>query len=245
MPEVTNILLVVGEPDKGKSHSLMHFRNPKEVGIINCDKKVLPFNKKKANFLANVVLEDPEDLLDYIDIFEDKEELKIGVIDTTTDLMKEFRIQNVDDAADSRAGWGAYLKFYCKFMNKLKHSSKTWVLLAHVDHTFDEKREEDVSSMVIQGGAGKAPISDFSVVVEADCRVITKKIKNIKNDFFTISPKEAQLGIVYHFITTRTKDHPGTLARSPSDMWDFSEVYIDNNIQNVLDVMEEYYSDQD
>ena len=240
----TNVLLVLGKPSTGKSKSLEHFRNPKEVGYLNCDRKVLPFSSKKVKFLANITVHDPEDILDYIDIFEDKDELKIGVIDTITDLMKEYKIRYVDDAADTRAAWGNYQKFYNKIISRIKSSSKTWVILAHVHHSYDESKEEDVSNMVIQGGAGKSPISDYTVVVEADSKALTKKMEKIDTDLFSISETERLKGIKYYFITTRTKADPATLARSSDDMWKLpEEVYIDNNVQNVLDVMEDFYSE--
>lgn len=240
-----HILLVVGKPSEGKSHALQHFRNPETVGYLNCDRKNLPFNAKKTKFLANITVSDPEDILEYVDAFEEKEELKIGVIDTITDLMKTFKIDTIDEAADTRTAWGNYQKFYNKLISRLKNSSKTWVILAHVEHHFDETKEEDVSNLVLQGGASKAPISDFTVVVEADSRTISGKIKKVQNDYFQISPIEKIKGIKYYFVTMRTKSHPGTLARSADDMYDISETLIDNNVQHVLDIMDEYYNNDE
>ena len=62
-----------------------------------------------------------------------------------------------------------------------------------------------------------------------------------KSKLFTITPEEKALGFKYLFQTRITKDTIHERMRSPMDMWDTKETYIDNNLQNVINKLRDYY----
>ena len=62
-----------------------------------------------------------------------------------------------------------------------------------------------------------------------------------KSKLLTVSPEEKALGFKYVFQTRITKDTIHERMRSPMDMWDTKETYIDNNLQNVINKLRDYY----
>ena len=58
-----------------------------------------------------------------------------------------------------------------------------------------------------------------------------------------ITPKEEAIGVKYMFLTLRMKGHLSSLARSADDLWEDDELYIDNDIQSVINKLQGYYDD--
>ena len=128
-------------------------------------------------------------------------------------------------------------------MLKLKASKKNIIVLAHAETEVNEDSGETISKLVLQGSIGKAPIGDYTTVLEATSMTINKKLKGMQNDLMKLTEWELEDGIKYLFVTRRTKRNPISLARSASDLWERNELYIDNSIQNVIERLEEYYDE--
>lgn len=58
----------------------------------------------------------------------------------------------------------------------------------------------------------------------------------------TITPEEEALGFKYVFQTKLTKDTVNERLRGPLGLLDMKETFIDNNAQNVINRLKEYYS---
>ena len=238
MEENDKLLLIVGHASAGKTRSLKHISNPESVAYFNADAKPTSF---KNNFAVDVRITQPNSLFNYLDECERNKDIKIIIIDTITHLMRTFKILNIDEASDSRAGWGKQQAYYNKLMLKLKSSAKSIIVIAHVSDEQDDVTESTVSKIVFQGAIAKAPISDYTTVLEAKSVKVTKKFIDIKNKLFDINEYEKEDGIKYLFVTRRTKANPITMARSADDLWERNELYINNDVQKVIDRLSKYY----
>jgi hypothetical protein len=116
------------------------------------------------------------------------------------------------------------------------------VVFAHIADVYSEENECTSSEVVLQGAIGKLGITgDYTTVVESISKPINKRLMRMQNDLMTITPQQENLGVKYLFLTRRMKGHFSSLARSASDLWEDDELYIDNDIQNVLNKLNEYY----
>ena len=67
-----NIVLIMGPPRAGKSHSLMSMRDKGQMVYLNTDMKDLPFGTKFGSFMANVEVSNAMDIFQYITQIEDR-----------------------------------------------------------------------------------------------------------------------------------------------------------------------------
>jgi len=80
------------------------------------------------------------------------------------------------------------------------------------------------------------------------CVISTKKVpltkledKIAKSPIFKTTPDNKEDGFKYVFQTRLTKETVNERIRSPMGMWTRNETYIDNNLQNVINRLHEYY----
>jgi len=112
-----NVVLIMGRPNVGKSHSLINLENPERIAYFNTDMKELPFPSK---FKINKEISQPYEILDYIDQIEEHgKEIDTVVLDTLTFLFDMFENQIINTSADTQKSWGAYAQFYQTLMNKI------------------------------------------------------------------------------------------------------------------------------
>ena len=130
-----NVVLICGEPNTGKSTSLMKLANQEKMAYLNCDLKELPF---RSRFAVNVEVSDAYNVLDYIDEIEQQPGIEGGILDTITFLMSMFERQYVITAKDTQKAWGQYGNFYRDLIHRLKAGTKDYAILAHVDTVYNE-----------------------------------------------------------------------------------------------------------
>ena len=93
----------------------------------------------------------------------------------------------------------------------------------------------------VKGSVGHTGVeANFEVVLAAKKKAVTKleyldQTPLLKND------DEDDLGIMYVFQTKIDKDTLQEKMRSPLGMWKKEERFINNDIQNVIDRLNEYY----
>ena len=80
----------------------------------------------------------------------------------------------------------------------------------------------------------------FSTVISTKV-VPLKKLEPYESDLLTITDDDRDQGFKYVFQTRLTKDTTGEKIRAPIGMFDRNETYIDNNVQNVIDRLHQYY----
>ena len=234
-----NVILIMGKPNSGKSHSLMSLPNPEKVAYFNTDLKELPFPSK---FKLNVEISNPYQILDYIDQVETKgKKVETVVLDTLTFLFSMFENQIINTADDTQKAWGAYGQFYQTLMNKIKKGTKNYIILAHEGEKYNETEMIVDVSVPIKGATGRLGVEgDFSNILQAKTISVTEAEK-YPNDFLTITDNEREDGMKRVFVTRMTKDTLGHKIRSSFELWKREELYIDNNINNVITHIQDYY----
>ena len=233
-----NIVLVCGEPNTGKSTSLMKLRNQGRMAYLNCDLKELPF---RSNFAVNVEVADAPDVLNFIDQIENEPSVDGGVLDTITFLMAMYERQYVITAKDTQKAWGAYGNFYRDLIHRLKAGTKDYAILSHVDTVYNETKMAMDSKVPIKGAVGKVGVeADFTTILSTKQMPIAK-LQGFENDLLHISDEEKEDGFKYVFVTRVSKESVGEKMRSAIGLWDRKELYIDNDLQQVFDRLKQYY----
>lgn len=238
MAENKNVVLIMGQPNTGKTTSLYFLDNPEKYVYLNTDMKETPFRSK---FAVNIGIEDPVDILGYIDEVEDNPDIQGIVIDTLSFMMDMFETQYISEAADSRKMWGEYAQFYKKFIHKIKSGTKDYIILAHEDTFLNEKTNQLESKVPVKGAVGKIGVeADFTTILSSKT-VEIKRLQGHENSLLNITPDEEADGSKRVFVTRISKEFAGGKMRSAMGLWDRSELFIDNNIQQVLDRLKDYY----
>lgn len=242
MEEIRNrrIALIMGPPAHGKSMSLRNLRNPERKVVFNTDRKELPFKSK----FRNVHINDPYEVLAYMDEIAKQPDDVVDtiIIDTITFLMDMFETKYVVTATNTQAAWGAYAQFYKQVMDKALASNKTVIVLAHEKKVMNESEMVLETKVPVKGSVGHTGVeASFEVVLAAKKKAISKleyldQTPLLKND------DEEDLGMMYVFQTKIDKDTLQEKMRSPLGMWKKEERFINNDIQNVIDRLNEYYS---
>ena len=234
-----NVVLIMGRPNVGKSHSLINLKNPERVAYFNTDLKELPFPSK---FKINIEIANPYDILAYIDdIEENGTDIDTVILDTITFLFDMFENQVVHTSADTQKSWGAYAQFYQTLMNKIKRGTKNYIILSHEGDKYNDKEMVVDVSVPIKGSTGKKGVEgDFSNILQARTISVTEAEK-WPNQFLNITDIEKEDGIKRVFVTRITKDTLGHKIRSSFNLWKREELYIDNDIDIVINQIQNYY----
>lgn len=229
----------MGRPNTGKTTCLYFLDNPEKYVYFNCDLKKTPFPDK---FGMTVSISDPKDLLDYIDDIEGSPDIDGGIIDTISFLMDMYEKQYVVSATNTQKAWGDYGNFYKQVLHKIKSGTKSYIVLAHEDSIINEQTAQIETKVPVKGAVGKTGVeSDFTTIVAAKCLPI-KKLEAHKNANLNITEEEKEDGSKRVFMTRINKDTSGEKMRSPMRLWSRDELYIDNNIQIVLNRLQSYYA---
>lgn len=232
-----NIVLVVGRPSSGKSASLMKLPQG-EMAYLNTDLKELPFADK---FLANVEVSDAVDVVSYIQEIESNVQITGAVLDTLTFLMSMYERQYVVNAANGQKAWGDYGNFYRDLIHAIKSGTKNYAILAHEDVALNEQTAQMESRVPVKGAVGRTGVeADFTTILSAKQMPI-KKLEGHENDLLHITDDEHEDGFKYVFQTRITKESIGEKMRSAMGLWDRSELYIDNDLNQVFKRLTDYY----
>ena len=231
----------MGKPTTGKSTAVKSMAGDKGVVYLNTDLKEVPFKVPKKTGFKQLNISDAEDIIQAIEEIEEMPEVHTVILDTITFLMDQYEMQYVVTATDTRAAWGQYGKFYKSVMHNIKAGSKNYIILAHAKDVHNEKEMSIETKVPIKGAVGATGIeADFTTILATKV-VEIDDLEGYENDLLNISAREKALGIKYVFQTYITKDTIHEKMRSHMDLWDDSELYIDNDISNVVNRIEEYY----
>jgi hypothetical protein len=234
-----HLLLVVGKSSTGKSASLRGITDPEGTMYLNTEAgKKLPF---PAKFKWNKTVTDPYQIYEAFDVAETLPDCKTIVIDSLTFLLDMFISKYVNNAKDGREAWGKFAQFFKVLMQeKVASSTKTVIFTAHTLDKYNESEMLMETSVPVAGSLKNNGIEAYFSTV-----IATKKIKIEDllhtNPMLNITDKEKLLGFKYVFQTDITKATINERLRGPMGMWDDNEVYIDNNVQHVIDRFKQYY----
>lgn len=238
-----HLVLISGESASGKSMSLKNIRNPQRWIYMNCEAgKKLPF---KSQF-QEITITDPYQVFDIFEKCEPGQEYHEYcdgiIIDTLTFLMDMFESIYIVGAANGQAAWGAYNQYFKRLMQYyVARSDKAVIVLAHARRELDETDGIYKVSVPIKGALkGNGIESYFSTVVSAK-RLPVRKLKDVENDMFQLSPRDERIGVKHVFQTDVTKETVGERIRAPFDLFSEEQLYIDNDAQKLLDHLIAYY----
>lgn len=230
----------MGKPNMGKSASLRNLVQESMI-YLNADLKDIPFQDR---FMSNVEISNATDVLSFVEEIEQNTDITGAVLDTITFLMQMYERQYVAPYAGTKSGqsaWGDYGNFYRNLIHAIKSGSKSYAILAHEDESLNEQAMTMESRVPIKGAVGKVGVeADFTTILRA-MQIPVKKLEGFENDLLHITDEEKEDGVKYVFATRITKESAGSKMRSAMGLWNRNELYIDNDVQQVFDRLDQYY----
>lgn len=235
------LVMIVGFPGTGKTASLRDIEDQEGVLFLNCEAgKDIPFK----NRFREEIITDPYDIFEHIADAEDDNKMHTVVIDSITMMMEMFESVHIVGAKDSRAEWGNYNQFFKELMQQYVAPSRLrFIMTAHVEEILDETTGTRKVVVPVKGALRKNGVEAFFSTIVGTTKVPLKKLKGYENDLLNITKREETLGFKHVFQTQTTKDTLGDNLRGPFDMFTIEETFIDNNAQNLLDVLDDFYED--
>lgn len=234
-----NIILITGKPSSGKSSSLRNIPDPSTVAYINTDLKELPL--RNANQFQSVNITDAADIPDFILNVEEAKGVSMGVLDTLTFAMDMFESQYVLTSTNTQKAWGDYAQYYKKFIHNIKAGTKDYIIFAHEKDIYNESELVMETKVPVKGAVGARGVeADFTIILAAK-KVPIKKLVGYENGLLSITDEEEEDGFKYVFQTRATKETVGEKMRSPMGLWTRSQLYIDNDVNMVLNHVKDYY----
>lgn len=234
-----HLVLLSGKPSTGKSASLMFIKDPKGVMYLNCEGKKLPF---KSQFEEYSIL-DPLQITEALEAAEEMKHIHTIVIDSLGLLMDMYESMYVLPASNSMKEWGNYAQFFKKMMQHyIAKSTKNVIIIAHTSDVMNETEMAQETLVKVKGSVMAVGVEAYFSTVISSKKVSLKQLKDLKNDLLVITPEEEALGFKYVFQTKLTKETVHERIRGPLGLWGPNETFIDNNLQNVIDKLQNYYS---
>lgn len=240
MEEQNNhLVLISGVSATGKSASLMGFKNPEGVMMLNVEPKKLPFKSKFQEY--NIT--DPFQVVEAIQHAETLPHIHTIVIDTATFLFDMFESQYVLTSSNTMQGWSEYGQFIKRlFQEHVNKSSKNIIILAHTRSDLNEQTMTMETKVPVKGAVANVGVESFFSNVISTKKMPITKLAEYKSPLLNITEEDEILGFKYVYQTRLTKDTVNERIRSPLNMWERGETYIDNNIQFVIDRLHQYYA---
>tara|TARA_B100000470_G_scaffold72642_4_gene55558 strand:+ start:7970 stop:8701 length:732 start_codon:yes stop_codon:yes gene_type:complete len=238
-----HLVLISGKSSSGKSASLMAMDNPEGVMYLNCENgKKLPFKTK----FKELIVTDP---MQVYQAFEEAEkpmhkDVHTIVIDTLTYLMDMYESTKVLNATNTMQAWGQYAQYMKQLMSQVvAKSTKNVVFLAHTSDILNEAEMVNETLVKVKGSLMNQGIESFFTTVISTKKLPLTKLdgKFAKSKLYVITEEDKANGFKYVYQTRLTKETVNERMRAPMGMWDMKETYIDNNLQNVVNRLHEYY----
>ena len=237
-----HLVLVSGKSSSGKSASLMSMNNPEGVMYLNCENgKKLPFKTK----FKELTVVDPDQIYKAFEEAEKMKEVHTIAVDSLTYLMDMYESIKVLNSTNTMQAWGQYAQYMKVLMSQIvAKSTKSVVFLAHTSDILNESEMVKETMVKVKGSLMNQGIESFFTTVISTKKIALTKMddKVAKSPLYTITPEDKANGFKYVFQTRLTKDTVNERIRSPMGMWDMKETYIDNNLQNVINRLQEYYA---
>ncbi len=242
MPTNDHLIAVSGKSASGKSASLMYLDKQAGVMYLNCENgKKLPFK----NDFKSLTVTDPNQIYQAFAEAEKMPEVHTIIIDTLTYMMDMYESLKVIGSANGQAAWGAYAQFFKILMSQVvAKSTKNVVFLGHTADIQNEAEMVMETMIKVKGSLMNNGIESFFTNVISTKKIPLTKLTDAlaKSNFLTITEEDEANGFKYVFQTRLTKETVNERIRAPMGMWAMNETYIDNNLQNVINRLHEYYS---
>lgn len=234
------IVLIAGKSATGKSSSLRNLRNPEGVWYMNCENnKALPFPAKFKQF----TITDPMQVIAGFKKAEEKPEVHTIIVDTLTFLMNMYESQFVLTATNGQKAWGDYAQFFSNQLMQdcVANSTKRVIFLAHTVDVMNELEQTMETLVKVKGSIMNTGVEAAFTTVIASKKVSLRALVDIQNPMLNITEDEQEDGFKYVFQTRLTKGTVGERIRAPMGMFKRNELFIDNDLQSILDRLDQYY----
>ena len=233
-----HLFLVGGKSGTGKSASLMDMENPEGVMYLGTEAgKKLPFRSKFKEFK----IVDPMQVEEGFQAAESMPEIHTIVIDTLSFLMDQYESLYVINSANTMKAWGDYAQYFKRLMQQhVASSTKNVIFLSHVSDVMSDDAIMETCVKVKGSIMNQGVEAYFSTVVSAK-KVPLKKLKDNESDLLNITPRDEALGFKHVFQVQLTKETVNERIRAPMGLWGPNEFYIDNDCNQVLQRLKEYY----
>jgi len=237
-------LLIAGESGAGKSFSLMNMRGQEGVLYLNCESgKPLPFKNK----FKRVQIDDPLEIFALYQKLIDTpgNRFHTVVIDTVSFMMERYEAVHVHNATNTMKAWGDYGSFFRTLMyDYIGKCKSNTVCLGHLDAELQEETGQMKYSVPVKGALKKNGLEAYFTTVLVAKKMKLKDISKdgSSNSLLNITSRDEELGFKHVFQTRTTKQTVGDRIRSPFGLFTDDETYIDNDVQNVIDRLVQYYA---
>jgi len=236
-----HLVLISGKSSSGKSASLMAIDNPEGVIYLNCENgKKLPFKTK----FKELTITDPVQVYEAFGEAEKMPDVHTIVIDTLTYLMDMYESTKVLNSTNTMQAWGQYAQYMKQLMSQVvAKSTKNVVFLAHTSDVLNESEMINETIVKVKGSLMNQGIESFFTTVISTKKIALTKLddKVAKSKLYNVTDEDKANGFKYVYQTRLTKETVNERMRAPMGMWDIKETYIDNNLQNVINRLHEYY----
>lgn len=232
------LMLIAGESATGKSASLRNLHNPEKWIFVGTEAgKKLPFPSKFQEFQ----LDDPLQIFEVFDHFTADPSVEGIIIDSLTFLMDMYESQYVLTSNNGMRAWNDFQQFFKTLMqDKVIKFPKPVIFLAHQKSELNTETGVYESKVPIKGALQSNGVEAyFSLVIKS--KAIPIKDLKLESKLLHITPEEEEDGFKYVFQTRKTKTSTGDRIRAPMGLFARNDLYIDNDVQVVLDRLNEYY----
>lgn len=120
-------------------------------------------------------------------------------------------------------------------------STKNVIFIAHTVDSVNESEMVLETKVPVKGSLKNQGIESYFSIVIAAKRVALKTLKDYHNPLLKITPREEKLGYKYVFQTQVTKETVHERLRGPIGLFSDEETFIDNDVQQLLDRLHQYY----
>lgn len=250
MSEECLLITVVGPPGSGKTCCLEHIREPEKVLYINYDgKSRFPFKQAKGKKFIVETPKTSRELFTILAELQNAPDIKIVVLDTITKWFDMYIADTVLKSSNTLQAWGTLKTIYESLLKAIRLlDNKVFIILAHTELITNEETREVEAVIETKGKALCKPgmEADLENIVRAVAIPITKA-QQIKNDLLTVTEEEMKhvSKLKYVLQTQAIENDSFKRIRTAKGAFTGDELYIDSNIQQVIDRLQQFYNDED
>lgn len=234
-----HLVLVSGESSTGKSACL---RNLKNVLYLNCESgKKLPYKPEKH---LQKIITDPHQVYEWFKWAENVPEIEYIVVDGLNFLMDMYESTYVLTSSNTMKAWGNYAQYFKNLMQQyVAPSSKAIIFTAHTRQTINDTSMVLETKVPIKGALANQGLEAYFSTIISTKKVKMGDLEGIENDLLNITEREKNLGYKHVFQTNVTSNTISERMRSAMGLFADNEVYIDNDIGNVIQRLHEFYDE--
>ena len=234
-----HLVLISGKSATGKTASLRNIKDPEGVMYLNCESgKEIPF----ANKFKTAIIVDPYQVYEAFEHAENKNYHTI-VVDSLSFLMDMYESVHVVPADDGRRAWGSYAQYFKNLMQQyVSVSTKNVIFMAHTSDVYNEKEMIQETFIKVKGSLMNQGIESYFSTVISTKKLPLKTVEEANSPLLNITDDDKLMGFKYVFQTRITKETVNERMRGPMGLWSANEVYIDNDVQYVIDRLHAYHS---